>query len=295
MKDSITDLEVLRQLVLDVADGKLKLGLGKKSLNAVEQMLNQPSLVATSNIVKLAARLKISEASITRIAKKFGFAGFSQFQEVFISRSELHEDFYSEKAEKLNRLDKLNPKQIISSQKKSAIENINFCIDQFDPEQFNLAVRLLARARHVFMFGHKQSSSVAHMMCYGLQLIRKDVQLLGNEKQGLAIALGQIQANDLTVLISSAPYSSLTLDIFNSIKSMPCQVLSITDSPKSPFNKQSTAALSVPTEGLYYANSMAACLILVESLLSATSIELGSAAVSKLQKHELLVRNLDKY
>jgi len=290
--DTPANFEQLRIYTYHLKEGDTQIGLGKKSLQALSQMIETPEIVATKNIVRLSRKLGLSPASITRISKLLGYSGFNQFQDLFRRRSELSEDFYSQKANRLKQLDSLPHKKILEKQLASSILNMQQCIANLDDNTLDLATRLLARARNVFVFGHKQASTVASVLECGLKLIRRNVNTLLQQEQGVALALGQIQPNDLVVLIGSAPYSDKTIQISSALKFLNCQVLVISDSFSSPLSEHATAAISVPTAGNFYNNSLAAKIILIESLMSLVAIELGQSAVARLQRHEALVRKL---
>jgi DNA-binding MurR/RpiR family transcriptional regulator len=294
MKFPPENFEILRQFLIMLRHGEIELDVGKKSLKALIQMVNDPDSVAINNIVTLAEQTDISPASITRLAKLLGYQGFNQFQLVFKKRTKIPSDYYSQKVKLLidNKADK--PECVFENQLTTTIENMRFCINQNSDEVIDKSIHLLARSNRVFIFGHKQSSAMANVFRYGLCLIRHNVQVLGQYEHGLAIALGQLKKNDLVVIFSSAPYSNLTLDIAATVKKIDCKVLAITDSFLSPLNDHACASVIVPTGGQYYTNSLAANCIFIEGILSLTARELGQIAVNKLQTHEKLMTNLNE-
>jgi len=293
MKFPPQNFEKLREFLILLRQGEIELDVGKKSLNALIQMVNDPDSVAVNNIVALAEQTSVSPASITRLTRLLGFKGFTQFQKIFKQRAKIPTDYYSQKAIKLSSKGQLSAKVMMQKQLVAAGENMQFCLDNMEQPLIQKAVNLLARSRHVYVFGHKQSSAMANVLRYGLCLIRHSVQNLGQYEHGLAIALGQLRKNDLVVIFGYAPYSNLTVDLAATAHSLSCQVLVITDSTLSPLNDCASVSISIPTVGEYYTNSLAANVIFIESLLSLTAIELGQSAISKLQFHEDLVAKLN--
>lgn len=286
------DFEKLRQFLILFRQGEIDLTIGKKSLAALISMVNEPDVVATSNIVELADKTAISPASITRLVRLLGFHGFNQFQNIFKQRNKTANNYYSQKVKILLQTNKTQPREVIKRQLKSAADNIQQCLNRVSDEELNQSKILLARKRRIFIVGNKQSSAIASILRYGLCLIRDNVQMLGQTEHGMAIELGQLKKDDLLVIFSSSPYSNLTLDIASLAKKQACQILAITDSLLSPLNDFATVAIHIPTEGNYYTNSLAANCIFIESLLSLTAIELGSNALVKLQQHEKLLSEL---
>ena len=283
------DFEQLREYLMKLRQGEIQLEVGKKSLNAMITMINNPDKVAINNIVELAAITKVSPASITRLAKLLGYKGFNQFQNIFKQRSMVKSDYYSQKVTSLMESSNLPPKEIFRQQMQSALENMQNCLESLSDECIVDATMLLARKKRVFVFGHKQSSGIANILRYGLSLIRKEVYFLVQGEHGIAVALGQLRRDDLVVIISSSPYSNLTVDITSMAKRQDCQILAITDSLLSPLNDHASLSINVPTEGQYFTNSLSANCIFIESLLSLTAMELGQSAVNKLLSHESLL------
>jgi len=294
MKFPPENFENLRKFLIMQRQGEIDLDVGKKSLAALNKMVNDPDSVAVSNIVVLAERVNVSPASITRLAKLLGFRGFNQFQHIFKQRTKVPSDYYSQKVKLLVENKHAAQKDIFESQLKTTSENVQFCLSNLTDEVLSNSVDLLCQSARIFIFGHKQASAMANIFCYGLGLIRHNVQVLGQYEHGLAIALGQLRRNDLVVIFSSAPYSHLTVDIASAVKKLHCRVLAVTDSVLSPLNEHANEVIVIPTGGQYYTNSLAANCVLIEGLLSLTARELGQSAVNKLQIHEQLMANLNE-
>lgn len=290
-----SDFEQLRQVVMLIRNGKLDLPIGKKSLSGLEMMMNAPEFVASNNIVELSEKTLLSPASITRLSKLFGFKGFNQFRSVFKLKSKVPNNFYSAAVKKLLDQNNNSPKQILLAQFNAMTENISECIGQSADIDADLASAssLLAKKQRVFVFGYRQSSALANILRYGLALIRPNVQMLVQADHGVAIALGQVRKNDLLVVIGSAPYSNRTVKITSLASEQGCNILAITDSELSPLCEFASVSICIPTKGEFYTNSLVANCFFVESLLCLTAIELGQVAVNNLEKHELLLSNLD--
>jgi len=294
--------EQLRQIALMLRQGDIDLAIGKKILHALENMVADPQAVAQSNIVLLAKHTKTSPASMTRLAKLLGFQGFNQFQQLFKQKSNTTNHFYSNGVKKLlenkalaNKAGTPNYDQkfLLKKQLAQTTVAIEQCIDSISSKSLNKASQLLAKKHRIFIFGYRQSSAIASILRYGLALLRPNVQMLVQADHGVAIALGQLKKDDLLVVISSAPYSNVTVKIAALAKQQQCQLIAITDSHLSPLNDSACTALHLPNSGDFYANSLVANCFFVEGLLSLTAIELGQSAINNLQQHEQLLTQLD--
>lgn len=286
------DYEELRQQLILIRQGEISLDVGKKILSALVKMIEEPELVALNNIVDLAEKTQVSPASVTRLCRLLGFQSFRQFQQIFKQRAKKRSDYYTSRLSKLMSRKGDNPKLLLLEQSESVINNLNRCIQLIDDDSISQAKNLLALSRRVYVFGHKQSSALANLLKYGLSLIRFDVHRLQQAEHGVAAAVNQLRKNDLLVVISSSPYASLSLEVVSLAKQRECKILAITDSELSPLCEYASLALIVSTHGIYYNNSLSATVIFIESLLSLTAIELGEAAISKLNDHEMMLMQL---
>jgi DNA-binding MurR/RpiR family transcriptional regulator len=286
------NFETLRQQAILIRQGEIELKMGKKSLNALTIMVEEPDLVALNNIVDLAKKTSISPASITRISRLLGYESFHLFQQVFRQRAKSRSDYYTDKLKNLIENKSDQPKQLLRAQAQSAISNIEYCLKHTSDQSLSQATFLLATTRRVFVFGHKQSSAVASILEYGLSLIRFDVHRLLQSEHGAAIAVGQLRKHDLLVIIGSSPYASLTREIVYLALKQECKILAITDSELSPLCEHAMQSLIIPTDGDYYNNSLSATLIVIESLLSLTAVKLDQSAVRKLNDHEITLQRL---
>ena len=76
-------LEELRTLALALARGEGDLSLGGKAQSVFSRLLDAPEQAAVRSISELAASLGVNPSTLTRLAKRLGFDGFSDFQSVF--------------------------------------------------------------------------------------------------------------------------------------------------------------------------------------------------------------------
>ena len=152
------DFESLRQLTILLRQGEIDLPIGKKSLLALETMLNDAELVATCNIVELAEKIEFSAASITRLAKLLGFQGFNQLKNLFKQKNKIPTNFYSEKAKKLVSKDRADPKAIFKEFKRQA----PLWLDQA-PQVPQLAFDALGQVKALHQYSGQQNLAIQQL------------------------------------------------------------------------------------------------------------------------------------
>jgi DNA-binding MurR/RpiR family transcriptional regulator len=283
----------MRQLPVLIQRGDLDLSLGKQSYRALCSMMDDPQLVAVSNISTLATALSVSAPTLTRLAKLLGFAGFPQLQAIFRRHLTEPDHFYSAQAKVLVQAEADSGMTLLQTLANESQENIRRGISQLNPEELASAVQWLAAGSQVHILGYRQSAALASFMSYGLSMIRSQVQLMGAHGQGLSIDLSQIRRKDVLVLFGSSPYSRETVLAAKLSKRQFARVIAITDSHLSPLSRWADISLILPTTSLFYSNSLSATIFIIEALLSLVAKHLGPRAVQNLEKREMLINELN--
>ena len=186
----------LRRIPPLIRQGELGLPMGRRSFNALCSMLDQPQLVAMNNITGLARVLKISPASLTRLAKLLGFSGFPPFQSLFRQQLSQPERFYSQQAKALLDNRETADQGSLQVLGEQCCRNINQAQALIDQKALERTVEWLAQAPRVHIFGYRQSASMASLMSYGLGMIRSNVIQLGSNSQGVSLGLAQLRRQD---------------------------------------------------------------------------------------------------
>ncbi|TIV30668.1 MAG: MurR/RpiR family transcriptional regulator, partial [Mesorhizobium sp.] len=95
-------IEELRTLALSVGRDEAGFSLGSKAHDVFAKLVEAPEQSAVRTISELADQFGINPSTLTRLAKRLGFEGFSDFQAVF--RKAIADDqqyFYSRQAGRL--------------------------------------------------------------------------------------------------------------------------------------------------------------------------------------------------
>ena len=95
-------IEDLRALALSIGRDEAGFSLGAKAHDVFAKLVEAPEQSAVRSISELADQFGINPSTLTRLAKRLGFEGFSDFQAVF--RKAIADDqqyFYSRQAGRL--------------------------------------------------------------------------------------------------------------------------------------------------------------------------------------------------
>ncbi|MFK3796342.1 MULTISPECIES: MurR/RpiR family transcriptional regulator [unclassified Pseudomonas] len=284
----------LKQLLSAIEHQEVDIVLGGSSTRVLTSMIESPQRAAVSSITELAEQLGVNASTLSRLARRLGYSGFSKLQDVF--RRELTEgkSFYSDQASRLvvnaDDMGTLNQLTRLGRQESA---NIASMIEQVDPVAFGDVVQRLCSAKRVRIHGMRQFNSLALFMSYGLGMLRPDVSALDSSRQGVADALAQLETGDLLVVASCFPYTPSVLATAEVAARHGIDVVALTDSASSPLAKSAIHSFYVPNHSLFFSNSMCAFMLLAQGLLSAVASSLGEASVAALKYRETLISELN--
>lgn len=287
-------VEDLQQLVSRIQAGASKIKMGPRTYRTLARLVDAPRQAAVYTISELAIALGVNASTLTRLSKRLGYAGFSDFQSVFRRHIAHGDDFYSERAGRFLADDGNASGNVSVLAKIAEDERINIAemISSLNTEHLNQTASAMASARAIRVQGLRQYYPSACFLAYGLGMIRNDVTLLNSSGMGIAHSFAQLKERDLLIAIGHAPYTRETVDACTLASHHKLRIIAITDSYASPLAAPAETVLITPAGGRFFGNSTAACVILIEALLAMTAAELGQSAVEALKKHERIIDEL---
>ena len=288
-------IEGLRKLALDISRDKAGVSLGAKAHTVLARLVDMPEQSAVRSISELAKLLDTNPSTLTRLSKRLGFKGFSDFQRVFrdgITKSSQH--FYSNQFDLLLAEDSSLQEEfdVFNQLARETATNMQGFISQLNPEALSKASRSLARAKRVRIHGVRQFHALASSLTYGLGMIRSDVSLLNAPQLGIAEALAQLEPGDVVVVASCAPYTRSVAEIGNIAAGQGLDVIAITDTRSSPLTASAASAFFIPHASSFFSNSMGAYIMFCEGLLNLVAKELGGKAARALSQREDLIAEM---
>ncbi|UZW54352.1 MurR/RpiR family transcriptional regulator [Sphingobium sp. JS3065] len=233
-------------------------------------VLEEPNDMAFETLAVIAERSKVQPSAIVRFAQAFGFSGANPMQRL-IREGLLREDRSLGYAERIRQHryaatgDLEGPRHLLSEFVEGnilALENLNHALGQ---RELSEAIDLLDRARTVFIAGFRRSFPVASYLAYLLAQTDKRIVLVDGVAGLHLQQTGGLEASDLIVAISFAPYSSETISLVEAAAGS-CPIISITDSVIGPIAKNASLVLQVRESEVRGFRSLAASMCLAQSL-----------------------------
>lgn len=291
-------LDELRALVISIRRDEAQVSLGGKAFEVLAKLVEAPEQAAVRTISELGAMHSVNASTLTRLAKKLGFDGFSDFQGVF--RAAIASDgryFYSRQAGRLlsataqtaagdERL------AVFESLARETARNVEGFMAELDAAAASEAATALASARRVRVHGVRQNHAFASFFVYGLGMLRSDVALLDAAQLGAAEALAQLQPGDVVVVASCAPYTRSVAEIATVARERKLTVIAVTDTRTSPLVPPSRFAFFIPHASSFFSNSMGAYIVFCEGLLNLVAWRMGREALHALARREELIAEM---
>ena len=288
-------LDELRQRLQAARRPKSDLRLGRGSTNVLAAMVDAPSYAAVSSISEIAQANSVNPSTVTRLAKKLGYHGFADLQDIFRRYVADKGGFYSgHAASLLPETGETESGSVVLLREiaESEIANVAGSLEDIRGEQLDEASRLLAGARRVRVLGLRQCFSLAHFFAYALHLVRDGVAALGSSGHTLTEELADLGGQDAVVVISFRPYTSDTVEACAVVRRQGTPIIALTDSHGAPIAGERDLTFVVETEGAFYFNGLASSLIVIEALLALVARALGKKAVRRLENMERLFEAL---
>jgi DNA-binding MurR/RpiR family transcriptional regulator len=251
-----------------------------RQLKLIAQYLekNRASVMLV-RINDIAAACDVQPSAIVRFAKRFGFSGFSDMQDVF-------RQAYAEQATALPDYQQRIRKLIDTHDGAIGVGGIarefvgasRSGLDELaaglDDAQLEAAVDLLLHADNIYVAGVRRSFPVAAYIAYALEHTDKRVHLvsgLGGTQRG---QMRSVRRGDVAIAISFAPYGKETQQCIKLAHDNGARVLVITDSGFAPLVRLADAVLTVNEGSAFAFRSLTSTICLCQALFIALACKL---------------------
>lgn len=205
--------------------------LSKTQKKIAEKVLHQPSQYFMLHIADCAARLNVSEASLTRFARAVGFNGYNELKS--LCQADLMSSFGIR--EKIVRSQEEPPRD--SSLMKDLLEreqdNFSAQIEEIDYAALEKLSRLLSSADTVYITGLGVASTLVKFLAFRLRRMGVNVRELAEGGYALAESLTLLKREDALLAIGfRRVYDEVLTAVEYGVK-VGCPVFAITESPLS--------------------------------------------------------------
>lgn len=238
--------------------------LSPKLQMAARFVVDHPNDVVIYSMRSLAERAKVQPSTLVRLAQQLGYAGWPELKSAFTTDLGLHSGRYGQRAKSLSsraqQVDLVGEMFGVQRQNLDATELL--CKDALHD-----VVQRLRQARAVHVAGFRASLPVAYALVYGYRLFRNSVHLIDAHHGGLEMQMRAIEAGDVVMSISFAPYSAESVAVTKAARSAGAQVIALTDSHVSPLALAADATILFSADSPSFFPSVVAAMAVTETLL----------------------------
>jgi DNA-binding MurR/RpiR family transcriptional regulator len=257
--------------------------LTRSQLALARYILQHDREVPFLSSAKLAARVNVSDATVTRFCTALGYSGFSDLQKDLQKWLQMRLA-PSERLEKIPRNKGENSYLEIFQRD---IQNLRETSAGLQPDQVRRAIRILSQARRLFIVAMRSSFGLATLAHSHFSGIRSGVTLVESSRGMMPDLLTDVGPSDAMLAISFPRYTRGTLEIAEYVKGRGCRVIAITDSILSPLARISDLVIQAKIEGLGFINSYTSAVAIINCLSTGVSMANPKMSIRTLKRIEL--------
>ena len=244
--------------------------LSPKLKLASEYILIDISQIPFQTIRETAKKAKVSVLTISRLNKIWGFRGYSDFQ------LSVKNNYYSSKENNI----KNNFIEVKNTELKTSI---------------SVAAKLLTESDSIYISGFRSAKSFALYMNYMGRMVFDNFYLMPDSGLSAAQDLARLRKKNLLVAFSTTPYSTETVKLIKTAKSLNITTLSFTDSSISPLAQHSDFYIEVPIFKENKLYKMAPMITVIEDVLEKCFEILGVEADNKINYFAERIKAINGY
>ena len=230
-----------------------------------------PGEVALGTISEVAAQAGVQPSTLVRFAQTFGFAGFSEFQDLF--KEHIKGSWPEGRAR--NGGAARSPEasadlRFMAGLVAASQASLARIAGDFDLARFERMTELMAAADLIYVIGSKRAFPVTAYI--SLTLSQQGVRniLVDNVGSTAFDQVGCVGPGDAVLAVSFSPYNSITPELVAAARERSAKIVSITDSTFSPLVKLSDAWIEVIESDFAGFRSLAATLAVGMALVQGT-------------------------
>jgi DNA-binding MurR/RpiR family transcriptional regulator len=244
-------------------------------------------------VQELSNRVNVSVATVVRLAKALGYAGFPEFQQELRS-------LFRDKLTTVSRLQKAaqgktSEENVLVKVLQQDIENITETMNHVPSDDFRKFVDAINLAERVVIVGLRSAHSLAVFMGVALEFLQRDVWIARPGIGDMWDRLFRIRNGDVVVGISFPRYTRETVRSLEYAKSRHIRTLAITDSLLSPLSRHADLVLTARCKMDSFVESFTAPLSLINAIVTAVGLCSKDPSLKALKRLEELWRSRNVY
>ena len=217
--------------------------------------------------LKLGETVGVSESTVVRFASELGYEGYPELQKAM-------QEMIKEKLTSVQRIEvtetRIGDNDVLTTVLNQDIDKIRRTIEEISHEDFDNAIKVLSKAKEIYVFAVRSTSALASFLGYYLQLIFGNVHIINTtSKSSTYENLFRISEDDVMIGISFPRYSTTAVEAMEFAQERKADVIAITDSMASPLVECANHILIARSDMASVVDSLVAPLSLINALIVA--------------------------
>lgn len=255
-------------------------------------ILQDPITVAFSTVHDFASNVGVSPASVVRFAQHFSDGGFPELQQEL--QKHIHTISDPIKRMELNFMPDSDEEVLVTKIYENQLRNLRSTFNRTFITSAIKSVELISRANHIYTLGSRGSRSVAYYLGHHLNRVFTNADLVADDDR-LADLLLRATDKDVAIVFALPRYSARLLSVVSQLHSVGTKIITVNDSPESPFVAISDTAFYVAYHSSDFHNSQLSSMMLAEILISLSINKDRKTALQNLDKMELSFTGLEQF
>lgn len=257
------DFDALRNLIASSQQE-----LPKRLAQAAQYALSHPDEIALGTAASIATAAEIQPSTLVRLARHFGYEGFSDFQSIFRDRLKSRASSYEERLQRIEAgtIGDSYEGALLNGFLSSARQSIDRLTETLDPVVFARSVGLLAEAETIYLVARRRAYPLAAHMAYAFGKLKIKCVTL-DSANGIDQEIVQMASEkDAAIACSFAPYAPASVEQAQAFASQNVPVVAVTDSALSPLAALATQWMEVSESDFAGFRSLSAGMALTMAL-----------------------------
>ena len=246
--------------------------------------LEDPNRFALHTVAEIAQQIGVQPSTLIRLAKVFGYSGFSEMQRVFrlrlIEGVPTFRDQIYDHRQKMEEIAETDSAAILKEFADASILALQHLKDDIDGDKLQEAIRMMDSTGDIYVIGQRRAFPIAAYLAYGLARLEYRCHLLDSVGGMLTQQIATLNAKDLLIAVSFAEYAQPVVDAVSDAYIRNVPVLAITDLMTSPLARNSSLCFIVRDAKVHRFRPLSGAIVLAQSLI----IALGYYRDARFQK-----------
>lgn len=257
---------------------------------AAQIVLDNPNDVAVNSMRALATRAKVSPPTMLRLAQRLGFDNYEAFRDVF--KQSVATQGYGDRADDLRReTDREGIPGLVDATVAAGIAGMDRFHDPVFVRDLERVADYIIAADRRFVLASGASFGQGVSFQYVCRMALPDISLVNGFGIRAIDEIASVRKGDVVVAISTAPYSSRTVEAAIYAKRRNAKIVAVTDRRTSPVAQLAEASIIIKTTGPHYFPSMISLNATLEILSAVIMVKQGAEAVANISEFESDMRH----